>query len=197
MRDSDAMLLLGLAGLAMLTRSKSCPTDAVFDDGWVWPVPPMRPWRGGPVYNPEVSQEFKDPDHLGVDIMYRRKSKADLLTAYRPGTPDGTSQWFAPSGTPVIAARAGKVWSVQKTTRGIAVVLDHAKPFATFYQHLESAIVRPGAYVTVGQPLGVMGFDPTDDERLRHLHFAVWYKGAGDDASIDITAAMAKWPRVP
>jgi len=200
------MVLLGLAALALLTRRR--PTDIEWDDGWVWPVPPMRPWKGGPVYNPEVSQEFRDPDHLGVDIMYRRKGPADLVQSFRPGTPDGISKWFAPARTPIIAARAGRIWSAQRTERGYAVVVDHGKPFATFYQHLESLAmplhsqglnVNTGtaSYVTVGQPLGIMGFDPTDPRRLRHLHFAVWYQGGGDDASVDCVNAMAKWPRVP
>lgn len=200
------MLLLGITGLAVLTRRRG--DDVTWDNGWVWPVPPLRPWKGGPVYNPEVSQEFKPGTHLGVDIMYRRKSRSDLVQSYPPGSPDGTPNFFAPRRTPIIAARAGRIWSCEKTARGWAVVLDHSKPFATFYQHLETPafpIHRNGVsvntgqptFVTVGQPLGTMGYDPTDGERLRHLHFAVWYQGSGDDASIDCTSAMLAWPRVP
>lgn len=186
--------MLALAAVA-LTRKRT--PNITWDDGWVWPVPPMRPWKGGPVYNPEVSHEFEDPEHFGVDIMYRRKSRQDLVQAFPPGTPDGNAKWFAPSRTPILAARAGKVWSVQKTAKGWNVVLDHHAPFATWYQHLETPSVVAGQSVTVGQPLGFMGWDPLDAERLRHLHFAVWYQGHGDAASIDPAAAMSRWPRVP
>lgn len=209
MRDEETLLLLGLGALVLLTkRERPVVPASAWDDGWVWPVPPMRPWQGGPVYDPVISHEFEDPEHLGVDIMYRRKSPRDLLTAYRPGTPDGNSKFFAPQRTPILAARAGRIWSVEKTARGWAIVLDHSRPFATFYQHLETPgfdehkyglNVQTGqpTHVTVGQPLGFMGWDPLDAERLRHLHFAVWYQGSGDDASVDLAAVMAKWPRVP
>jgi murein DD-endopeptidase MepM/ murein hydrolase activator NlpD len=88
------------------------------------------------------------------------------------------------------------VWSTGHTSRGWNVVLDHGPPFATFYQHLlEQPLVRAGELVQAGQQIGVMGADPTDRQGLRHLHFAVWYKGHGDTASVDPESAMASWRR--
>lgn len=148
-------------------------SDIQWGDGWVWPVPRA----ASPLGKPIITQEFRRPSHLGVDIMYRSGSR-----------------FVAPEGTQVLAARAGTVWSTGQTARGWNVVLDHGQPFATFYQHLasEPEVVK-GDLVTAGQRIGVMGVDPTDGEGIRHLHFAVWYKGNGDSASVDPSVAMMGW----
>jgi murein DD-endopeptidase MepM/ murein hydrolase activator NlpD len=174
-------------------------------DGWVWPVPPMRIPKGGVLYDPVISQEFRESDHNGVDIMYQRKSAHDQ-PQYAPGSPDGNERFFAPRLVPILAARAGRVWSVSKGARGWAVVLDHSAPFATFYQHLETPALPVHAkgvntaagsvtHVKAGDIIGFMGFSPEDPERLRHLHFEVWHGGAANHA-VDPVEAMRKWPRV-
>lgn len=156
---------------------------------WAWPVPDASIF--GVKYPAEVSNGFVVPTHYGVDVMYR----GDLSSL---GYFDhGDAAWFAPSDTPVLAARAGKVWSVDRSARGIEVVLDHGPPWATYYQHLTAALVKPGDVVTLGQRIGTMGFDPTDPEGLRHLHFAVWYKGHGDSSSVDPETQMMAWKRSP
>ena len=138
---------------------------------------------------PVVSQEFRGggpAPHYGVDLMYGR-----------PGA------YFVPDGAvPVLAARAGALWSVHQTARGWGIVIDHGAfgPFATYYQHLESvapniAAAPKGTPIAAGTPLGVMGSDPTDGGHVRHLHFAVWYQGFGDSASVDPADAMAGWVR--
>lgn len=190
--DSELRALAGLILLAMMTN-KDEPIR--WGDGWVWPVPDLDSMVGGRAHA-VISQEFRgrrDPHpHYGVDIMYRSQFPPPTFTA--------------PEGTPILAARAGRLWSVQKTSRGWSVVLDHGPPFATFYQHLESVAPelavgprgvdgRPGMSVAAGQRLGVMGSDPTDGGHVRHLHFAVWYHGAGDSASVDPASAMAAWER--
>jgi murein DD-endopeptidase MepM/ murein hydrolase activator NlpD len=103
----------------------------------------------------------------------------------------GPAGYFVPDGAvPVLAARDGKLWSIQRTARGWGIVLDHGPPWATYYQHLDSvspdvAAMQRGAPIRAGQPLGVMGSDPTDGGHVRHLHFAVWYQGHGDQASVE------------
>lgn len=161
-------------------------------EGWVWPIPQIQPSVDpvGPGHSmvPVISQEFRSASnarpHLGVDLMYRNANPPPVFTA--------------PAGVPVLAARDGKLWSVAKTERGWAIVLDHGPPFATFYQHLETvndriALMRRGEPVAAATPLGVMGSDPTDGGHVRHLHFAVWYRGYGDNASVDPSKAMASW----
>jgi murein DD-endopeptidase MepM/ murein hydrolase activator NlpD len=164
MNDDVAIALL----LLVMLMSNQSPS-VVWGAGWVWPVP------GAAL----VSQEFRRPDHLGVDIMFRVGGR-----------------WVAPPGTHVLAAKDGVVWSTGETARGHNVVLDHGPPFATFYQHLETVAVSRGQAVKAGDVLGTMGADPTDPQGLRHLHFAVWYKGNGDKASVDPQSDMGNWRRV-
>jgi murein DD-endopeptidase MepM/ murein hydrolase activator NlpD len=112
--------------------------------------------------------------------------------------------FFAPAGTPIVAAKNARVWSVTKGPHGIAVVLDHGAPWATFYQHLETTTLQPHAggfpvgsksktFVTAGDRIGTMGFSSLDGAKLRHLHFATWFKGAGDGAAVDPEPAMKTW----
>jgi murein DD-endopeptidase MepM/ murein hydrolase activator NlpD len=161
---------------------------------WAWPVPDVT--LAGVVYPAQISNGFVVPSHYGVDVMYRRDGGFDPRALGFQGH-DGNAHWFAPSDTPILAARAGTVWSVDRSRRGIEVVLDHGVPWATYYQHLTTASVQKGDHVQAGQRIGTMGFDPTDPEGLRHLHFAAWYRGVGNAASVDPEGAMAKWQRLP
>jgi len=174
MRDDDAIVVV--VGIMLWLMSRKDESKVVsseeWDGEWHWPVP--RDAAGNP---PVVSNEFRRPSHLGVDVMYRVGGR-----------------YVAPEGTKVLAARAGVVWSTGKTARGWNVVLDHGKPWATFYQHLAAEpLVKKGDHVAAGQELGFMGADPTDPQKVRHLHFATWYKGAGDSASVDPGPHMSNW----
>lgn len=168
---------------------------------WVWPV---AAWNGrAPVISDGYGSRRPDGrQHEGVDIMYRR-TPGDPFPV---GTPNGSKAFVMPDGVPVLAARDGVVWSAMKTPRGFAVVIDHGKPFATFYTHLERLLVQPTARaqsqerVRAGQPIGIIGFDPLDPAKLRHLHFEVWE--SGPRAKIDPALAMRAWrvvglPREP
>jgi murein DD-endopeptidase MepM/ murein hydrolase activator NlpD len=186
--NSIGWLLLAFGIFAVLGRRRS---SIAWGEGWMWPVPPARSSATGRIYEPVISQEWRDaaPAHFGVDVMYK-----------------GDAGYFAPDATPVVAARDARVWSVDKSPRGWEVVLDHGAPFATYYQHLSSVQLAPHAkglpvgggpptLVRAGQRIGTMGADPLDASHVRHLHFAVWYKGAGDAASVDPAQAMATWSK--
>jgi len=204
-----------VAGAMLFLRRRG---DAgIWGAGWHWPVPDLL--LGDVRYPAVVSQELH-PGHAGVDIMYRRRSPADRSGDYPAGAvgPDGgrsgTTMFFAPPGTPILAAREARVWSVQTLPTGIAVVLDHGAPWATFYGHLATCSLEPaqgghrsdgGAPETVsaGQGIGTMGYNPNtnpargavDGERVRHLHFEAWYKGGNSAASQDPERVMAGWER--
>lgn len=188
MTSEDRNLLLGVAGAALVYRMMNTQVSPAWGPGWVWPIPDliMAPPLVESVIPATISQEFRgrgsSSPHFGVDLMYRTV---------------GDRGWFAPEHTPVCAARSGTVWSVDRTARGWAVVVDHSPPWATFYQHLHdiNAGISRGAHVEAGAQLGTMGSDPTDAEHVRHLHFAAWYHGAGDDASVDPAEAMHAWAR--
>lgn len=199
------MLLVIGAGLVLMSSGKRA--RVAWGSGWLWPVAPAR-YPDGVLYRPVVTQEFRPGSHLGVDVMYRRRPLSALDRPEVPAGEGGTRVFFAPKGTPIVAARDAIVWSVDKSPRGWQVVLDHGKPFATYYQHLSSVSLSAHAmgkssagavtHVAAGEQIGTMGGDPLDaPQHLRHLHFAVWYEGNGDAASVDPTSAMQSWGYAP
>lgn len=213
MRD-DLVIIGGLVLLMLSTKRERIP----WGTGWHWPVQdllqPYDPAHPGEIDYPAViTQEFRravpgTADHLGVDIAYER-FRVDDKPEYTGH--DSSGRYFAPSTTPILAARDGVVWSVGPSPRGLSIVIDHGAPFAGFYQHLSSTVLpahvggrRSGGgeavRVKAGDVIGAMGYDPIDPGGFRHLHFAVWYKGAGDAASVDPTdmlrdAKRSTWRR--
>lgn len=155
--------------------------------GWVWPVRPFRDYR------PTISDGWGSPRdggrrrHLGVDIMFRRRSERDHVAEFPPGSPHGSRLYFMPGGIPAIAVADGVVWSAGPTRTGQTVVLDHGRPFATVYRHLEALHVTPTERgrtrqrVERGQAIGIIGASPVDREGLKHLHFEVLRDGVHVD----------------
>lgn len=159
--------------------------------GWVWPV--LRHKDGRP---PKVSSGWGSPrnagtpdshSHRGVDIMYRRP-EAVPRAVYKKDK--GSANYEAPKGTLIIAPHDATVWSVKRTQRGVSIILDHGKPFATFHQHLDEAFVKKGQRVITGQAIGVMGHGQLSD--IRHLHFELWVNGGGA-AAVDPQPLMKSW----
>lgn len=196
------MLLLLFGLLAFLRRKVEWGT------GWVWPVPSIRT-RDGSLYHAVISDGVGSSRgagriHRGVDIMFKRKSPADR-PEFRSGTTDGTPLFFAPQ-VPIVAAREGTIWSAGKTPYGWSVVIDHGRPFATYYTHMVALSVAPHergksvingqvTKVKAGDVIGVMGFSPTDAQKLRHLHFSVAYDGPPESHAVDPEEAMREWAR--
>lgn len=154
---------------------------------------PVRAWNG---YRPIASDYYSATrtdnhrEHHGVDVMFRRKGDAAEL-AYPAGTPNGSRSFFMPDGVHVVAAADGVLWSTKATPGGLSVVIDHGKPWATYYQHLSKLFVPTGiasgagaVRVRRGQSIGIVGGSPLDAERLMHLHFEMW-KGGGADSHVD------------
>lgn len=164
---------------------------------WVWPLPR---WHGRP---PVISDGWGSPrdggtrQHMGADVMYRRASLVDLVAQFPPVSPHST--WhFVPDGTVALAAADATIWSAGRTPRGWTVVLSHGKPWASYYTHLSSLCVPEtshgaGGYrVTAGQPIGIVGADPTNP-RIRHLHFEIW-KGGNHTTAIDPAPILRRLP---
>jgi peptidoglycan hydrolase-like protein with peptidoglycan-binding domain len=84
----------------------------------------------------------------------------------------------APAGTPVYAARAGRVvysgWA--DGGYGFLVVVSHGKSERTWYAHLSRIDVRSGVWVDAGVRVGLVG--STGDATGPHLHFEVRVRGA-------------------
>ncbi len=166
---------------------------------WVWPLPR---WQGRV---PVISDGWGSPRdggarrHKGADLMYRRGFLGDLIALFPPTSPH--SLWhFVPDRTVALAAADATIWSATRTPRGYSVVLSHGKPWATYYTHLDSLFVPEttrgagGHRVVAGQPLGIVGADPTNPA-IRHLHFEIW-KGGDHNAAIDPAPILRRLPVV-
>lgn len=149
---------------------------------WVWPLPMLGD------LSPVISQEFRDYDaddpHLGADLMYRL-----------PTTGRARPRFDVPEGVAVLAAGAGIVRFAENTRRGLTVIIDHPGGRATYYTHLAALFVIRGATVEAGQPIGIVGADPTDGQHIRHLHFEIWRHGTRSSTT-DPAPYLAAWPRL-
>jgi murein DD-endopeptidase MepM/ murein hydrolase activator NlpD len=86
----------------------------------------------------------------------------------------------APTGTPVLAARAGTVTVAGWVDGyGTVVALAHEQGVSTLYAHLSATLVRDGQQLAAGQPLGRVG--STGTATGPHLHFEVRVRGASID----------------
>lgn len=98
----------------------------------------------------------------------------------------------APTGTPVGAAKGGKVFFAgEMGTYGNVVFVDHGNGLTTRYAHLSAISVEVGAELTRGDTLGLVG--STGNSTGPHLHFEVlineepkdpmlFLEGKGNDA---------------
>jgi len=98
----------------------------------------------------------------------------------QPRSPHAGYDWAAPTGTPVVAANAGRVVLVaEHFFAGRLVVLDHGLRLFTLYFHLEETRPSTGEQVAAGQSIGAVG--ATGRATGPHLHFAVSLGGARVD----------------
>lgn len=81
-----------------------------------------------------------------------------------------------PTGTPIYATADGIVAHAdRKGAYGNLVEIDHGKGIATRYGHLSKLLVQPGARVSRGQLIGLMG--STGRSTGPHLHYEVRIDG--------------------
>ena len=88
---------------------------------------------------------------------------------------------FAPRGTAVLSATAGRVTRVQNTSIGgkVVWVRDSDQPNSVYYAHLDSQAIETGATVTKGTLLGFVGNTGNARTTPPHLHFGVYRRGNG------------------
>lgn len=85
------------------------------------------------------------------------------------------------AGTPIFAARSGRVIYSDRKVRGYGnmVIIRHDDRYATVYAHNRKNLVRRGEFVKQGQLIGLVG--STGHASGPHLHFEVRYLEMAQD----------------
>ena len=87
---------------------------------------------------------------------------------------------FAPRGTPVVAASAGRA-SVRENRLGgkVIFVRDPRRGISMYYAHLDSQLVASGTEVQLGDTIGLVGNSGNARSTPPHLHFGIYRRGQG------------------
>lgn len=130
-------------------RTASTGRQIVNEGRWVWPVEGYHRVTSG--YG-ERTLEGDQEMHYGLDIA-------------------------APTGTPVLAARSGRVLESRNDAErgwGWTVVLEHPDGWITRYAHLSVNLVKAGQLVRAGQTVGRVG--STGRSTGAHLHYGTYLR---------------------
>jgi tetratricopeptide (TPR) repeat protein len=117
--------------------------------------------------------------------------RRDPITGRR-GTPHTGIDIGTPVGTPVRAARAGRVVSAGSMgTAGKSVILEHDDGYRTHYYHLDKVVTYAGDSVRQGGLIGLSG--RSGRATGPHLHFSI----TRDDADVDPLPLLLGTDRKP
>lgn len=144
---------------------------------WLWPIPEMHGVQ------PTISDGFGvskrgGAGHFGADIMYWRGKEVHPEQTNREGQKNRLYAIW--QGTPAILAGPGRVYDNQMTKTGRTVRVSHrvnGRPIMSVYRHLmeqEYALVKKGAVLPAGTPLGLVYDNPASKGDPPHLHFELW-----------------------
>lgn len=129
----------------------------------IWPV-----YRYGDRFPATTPNLFVAGTHDGVDIGW----------PWRPGDAEGPPDtddhrhWTILGDAPAIAVEAGEVLYAEQRRRGFAVrIRGPLYDRCYFHGRAGTGLVRKGEHVREGQELYVIGSDPLDRGRWRHLHY--------------------------
>ena len=129
---------------------------------------------------------------MGIDIRYDTHGDGHFGARRSGGRMHQGIDLAADIGTPVYAARSGRVIISRiikdKNTRrgsGNYVVLRHAGNFSTAYAHLSKVYVSENDFVRQGEIIGRVGKTGNANykDMLPHLHFEIRINGTPRDPS--------------
>lgn len=117
----------------------------------------------------------------------------------------GTKAHFCPTNILCTAVADGRLWAAGQGARGSWVLVDHGT-YTTWYGHLSSLAVPKAASglvtgtktqlrVTAGMALGVVGYDPSAPNTVRHLHLELAHFPAGVRRVLDAAPSLAQATR--
>jgi len=145
----------------------------------------------GKSYRPKVSSGWKnnrtraEGGHAGSDIVYGVGKKE--LPQYQPPRDRSTGLGhFVPPNIPALSTCDGVVTYAKSTSKGFGVLIEHEKrTVRTFYQHLEKVFVKKDQVVKAGDTIGTVGFDPSNDNSVRHIHFELSFRVGSEWVKVD------------
>ncbi|MCR9093720.1 MAG: LysM peptidoglycan-binding domain-containing M23 family metallopeptidase [bacterium] len=108
----------------------------------------------------------------GLELAWPVKGKLSSKFGRRWGRNHEGIDISAPTGTPIVAAEAGRVtFAGRKGAYGKVVIVKHAGRYRTLYAHASKLVVRSGQFVERGQKIAEVG--STGRSTAPHLHFEV------------------------
>lgn len=124
-----------------------------------------------------------EPSKAGFISPLSGKTKANITTGYYGYSGHTGVDFACPSGTPILATKAGKVITSTALRRpngtyksyGEYIVISHGDGTMSLYAHMSSRAVSAGTQVSQGQVIGYIG--STGNSTGPHLHFEIWVNG--------------------
>jgi murein DD-endopeptidase MepM/ murein hydrolase activator NlpD len=163
----------------------------------VWPLPALN-GRAPAIIPPAVATP------RGIDLAYARVTPSELVHTYPPGSRNGTTTYFMPSGMPALAAADGVIRYAGRIMHGFTILVEHGDGWATYYGNLahmfatrvNGETLGPPQRVTAGDVLGHVG--SMQPGGFACLHFQLWRAdGHGGFADVDPSPHMKSWLQLP
>ena len=115
-------------------------------------------------------------DSSGMTFPAPSYTRVSSRYGYRSSGFHGGVDLAAPGGSPILAARAGKVLTATyHYSYGNYVIVDHGGGISTLYAHASKLLVKKGQTVKKGQQIAKVG--TTGNSTGNHLHFEVRING--------------------